>query len=77
MILLLILLFFLSLVWLLIRFVPLIISRVMNRNSGMNQREKRKEGEVYVSSEDANAPDKVVEKNMGEYVDFEQVKEEK
>lgn len=35
-----------------------------------------KEGEVYVSSVSSSEQEKLVEKDMGEYVDFETVKEE-
>lgn len=37
----------------------------------------KKVGEVYVSSPKTVGQNKVVEKDMGEYVDFETVKEEK
>lgn len=37
----------------------------------------KKVGEVYVSSPSKVGQNKVVEKDMGEYVDFETVKEEK
>ena len=44
-------------------------------SAGEHQTHK-KEGEVYVSSPAPESQDKVVEKDMGEYVDFETVKEE-
>lgn len=39
--------------------------------------DRKKEGEVYVSTSSVGAQDKVVEKDMGEYVEFETVKEDK
>lgn len=45
-------------------------------SAGEHQTHK-KEGEVYVSSPAPESQDKVVEKDMGEYVDFETVKEDK
>lgn len=61
--------------FLVIRLIPLFLAGFVRRKQ--NQKPKGKEGDVYVSKNDAEQQEKVVEKHMGEYVDYEQVKEEK
>lgn len=53
-------------------------NRAKRRGANVHQQNHTKrEGEVYVSTPSAAPQDKVVEKDMGEYVEFETVKEDK
>ncbi len=63
---------------LLFRVLPRILAYLIKRKmggSGAPQGRQKKEGEVYVSK-DAKPQEKVIDKNVGEYVDFEPVKED-
>lgn len=65
--------------WLIVRIVLMrFVSR--NRNAQYPQareRRGRNDGDVYVSKDETDDDKKVVEKDMGEYVDYEPVKEDK
>lgn len=64
---------------LLIVAIPLSIMRSMRRfgsGSAPGRRRGRKEGEVSVSGQNASDEDKIVGDNIGEYVDYEEVKDE-
>lgn len=60
--------------------VRLILSLVFRRTKRREKEEdivnQKKVGEVYVSSPTSVGQNKVVEKDMGEYVDYETVKED-
>lgn len=78
MILLTILLIFFLLFWIMVRFGPKILLAIIKRKSNKaNKEAKRKEGEVFVSGDGPQRPEKIVEKNVGEYVDYEHIKEDK
>ncbi len=56
--------------WGLLRIIPLFIMRG-------HKGKKRKEGEVFVSQDSNDRQEKIVDKGVGEYVDYETIKEEK
>lgn len=59
--------------------LPLYVLRRMRGTSQRWQgfRRDRKEGEVSVSGKDAGADEKIVGDNIGEYVDYEEVEDDK
>lgn len=77
--------------WILSKLLPFILARWIRKrtedvNSGFDrfydnvasdQNEKASEGDVYVSQSKDFGKDKIMDETMGEYVDFEQVKEDK
>ena len=64
---------------LLVLALPLYVLRRMRGTSQRWQgfRRDRKEGEVSVSGKDAGADEKIVGDNIGEYVDYEEVEDDK
>lgn len=65
--------------WVVVRLIILrFVKRAKNTDypqAGNDSR--RKDGEVYVSRDETDDDKKVVEKDMGEYVDYETIKEDK
>lgn len=59
--------------------LPLMILRRLRGNAGRwrGVRKDKKEGEVSISGMDAGSEEKIVGDNVGEYVDFEEVKDDK
>ncbi len=64
---------------LLVLALPLYVLRRMRGTSQRWQgfRRDKKEGEVSVSGKDAGADEKIVGDNIGEYVDYEEVEDDK
>ena len=73
-----ILLIILLLGWLLARLSPYLLVRWMKKNTsapGAGRRsEQREEGDVFISRKEQRE-DKVVDRDMGEYVDYEELDE--
>lgn len=65
--------------WLIVRIIILrFLSKSRNRQyPQQTQDNHRNEGDVYVSKDETSDDNKVVEKDMGEYVDYETVKDDK
>ena len=67
--------------WLLIKLSPWLLVRWVNKKSGASgvrggrRYDARDEGDVYVSREDKR-DDKLVDRDMGEYVDYEELNED-
>ncbi len=49
----------------------------MGTAKSQREQKSRRDGEVYISKVDENNSEKIVEKDMGEYVDYETIKEDK
>lgn len=75
-----IILIFFILGWVLRRLLPIILVRWVNKKMGNSSSSPRSasrpDGDVYVSKDNTNKGEKMVEKDMGEYVDFETIKQE-
>lgn len=71
---------FILLGWIFRRLLPVILVRWINKKMGnpmSSKSSRRPEGQVYVSKDSTKNSEKIVEKDMGEYVSFETIKEDK